>query len=189
MSVSLGIDISLLAIFLIVLFICFKRGIFKTLVTVVKIFVSLIATYYIQSLLVPLIAPYLPIDINSNIEAINTVASSHVFERYFHVLVGNFISSFIIFIAVYIIFTILSNLALDFLDRFTITRFLDRLGGTILGLVLASTILVVASYVITVILLMYNSTTGISIVYNSFFLKNIVANNIKFILDTFVNVT
>ena len=84
MSVSLGIDIALSVIFLVVLFICFKRGIFKTLVTVVKIFVSLIATYYIQSLLVPLIAPYLSININSNVDAINTVASSHVFERYFH---------------------------------------------------------------------------------------------------------
>lgn len=189
MSVSLGIDIGLLVIFFIVLFICFKRGIFKTLVTVVKIFATLIATYYIQSLLVPLIVPYLPIDISYNVDAVNAVASSHVFERYFQVLVGNFISSFIIFIAVYIIFTFLSNLALDFLDRFTITRFINRLGGTILGLVLASTILVVASYIVTVILLMYNSTTGISIIYNSFFLKNIVANNIKFILDTFVNVT
>ena len=50
-------------------------------------------------------------------------------------------------------------------------------------------ILVVASYVVTVILLIYNSTMGISIIYNSFLLKNIVANNIKFILNTFINVT
>ena len=189
MSLSLGIDIGLSAIFLIVLFIYFKRGSFKTLITIIKVFISLIATFYAQSLLLPLIAPYLPIDIKPNLDVLNNVPRGGVFETYFHVLVGNFISSVIIFIALYIIFTVLSNLLLNFLDRFTIARFIDKLGGALLGVVLATMILVVASYVVTVILLIYNSTMGISIIYNSFLLKNIVANNIKFILNTFINVT
>lgn len=189
MSLALGIDIGLSAIFLIVLFICFKRGSFKTLIAIIKVFVSLIATFYVQSLLLPLIAPYLPIDIKSNLDVLNNVPKKGVFETYFHVLVGNFISSVIIFIALHIVFTILSNLLLNFLDRFTMARFIDKLGGTLLGVVLAAMIVAVASYVIAVVLLIYNSTMGISIIYNSFLLKNIVANNIKFILDTFINVT
>lgn len=189
MSLVLGIDISLSAIFLIILFVCFKRGSFKTLITIIKVFVSLIATFYAQSLLLPLIAPYLPAGIKSNLDILNNIPKEGVFETYFHVLVGNFISSVIIFIALYIVFTIISNLLLNFLDRFAIARFIDKLGGALLGVVLATIIVVVASYVVTVILLIYNSTMGISIIYNSFLLKNIVANNIKFILDTFINVT
>lgn len=179
MSLSLGIDIFLILLFIIVVFICYRRGIFKTLVTVLKVLISLIATFYIQTLLMPLIEPYLPIDINV------VSSSGSIFEQYFNVIVGNFVSSFIIFIALYIIFTIFSNLLLNFLDRFSVTKFINKLGGTLFGLVLASVIVLIASYVISIILLVYNSTIAISTIYESYLLKFLVANNIKIILDTF----
>ncbi len=188
MTVSLGIDISLVLVFIIVLFICYKRGVFKTIVTVLKTFATLIATFYIQDLVRPLIAQYIPIDINTKINTMTTVVTPSVFEKYFQVLVGSLISSVIIFIALYIIFTFVSNLLLDFLDRFSVTSFIDRLGGLLTGFVLASLVVLVFSYVITILLLIYNSTVGIGIIYNSLLLKNIVANNIKFILDNIISV-
>lgn len=189
MPLSLGIDVGLAAIFLIVFFICFKRGSFKTLITIIKIIVSLIATFYTQSSILLLIDPYLPIDIKSSLGALNNVSLGGIFETCFHVLLGNFIASTIVFIAIYIIFTILSNLILNFLSRFAIARFIDKLGGTLLGIILATITIVFTSYLIAVILLIYNPTIGIGTIYSSFLLKNIVADNIKFILDTFTNVT
>lgn len=106
MPLSLGIDVGLAAIFLIVFFICFKRGSFKTLITIIKIIVSLIATFYTQSSILLLIDPYLPIDIKSSLGALNNVSLGGIFETCFHVLLGNFIASTIVFIAIYIIFTI-----------------------------------------------------------------------------------
>lgn len=176
--ISIIIDVILIAIYLLTVVICYKRGFLKGLFGVAKIILSFIGTYYLQTILQPLLERYIP----KNIE-LPEALSGNFLDQIVQTFLSNFVSSVIIFIAVFLVLSLISNLLLGLLEDFVLTRILNRLGGLIVGLVLGGVIVIIASYLISFFLLMNNSTTGIVIINESYIMKNIVENNVPLLIQ------
>lgn len=172
------IDFLLLAIYLVTVIICYKRGFFRGLLGIAKIVFTFIGTYYLQILFSPLLDKYIPKNIKLP-EAISGNFIDHIFQT----LLSRFATTIIIFIAVYLIMTLLSNLILSVLEGFILTKLLNRIGGLIVGLFLGVIIVIISSYLISIILLYNNSTTGIAIINESHILKMFVENNIQLLVQ------
>lgn len=183
---SLIIDLSLLGVYALTLLICYQRGFFKTVITFLKIILSFAATYMVQDVVRPIVDNLVPLDLSTGIDYSISGFATSLFEKYFQVFMGNFITSVIVFIAFYIVFSLLGNLIIGVLDRFTLTRFINKLGGLAIGILLGGVATLAACYIVAIVLLMNNSTTGIMTIYNSYILKYVVADNIQFILTNLI---
>ena len=183
---SLIIDLSLLGVYALTLLICYRRGMFKTVITFLKVILSFAATYMVQDVIRPIVDNLIPLDLSTGIDYSLSGFATSLFEKYFQVFLGSFITSVIVFIAFYIVFSLLGNLLIGLLDRFTLTRFINKLGGLVVGVLLGAIATVASSYIVAIVLLMNNSTTGIMTIYNSYILKYIVADNIQVILTNLV---
>ncbi len=172
------IDILLLVIFLITVTICFKRGFLKGLFGVAKIILSFIGTYYLQILLQPVLEKYIP----QNIE-LPKVLSGNFIDQIVQTLLSSFVTSVIIFIAVFLFLSLISNMLLGLLEDFFLTNILNRIGGLVVGLVLGGIIVFISGYLISIALLMNNTTTGIVIINESYILKSIVENNVPLLIE------
>lgn len=172
------IDILLLAIFLITVTICFKRGFLKGLFGVAKIILSFIGTYYLQILLQPIIENYIP----NNIE-LPRILSGNFLDQIVQTLLSSFVTSVIIFIAVFLFLSLISNMLLGLFEDFFLTNIINRLGGLVVGLVLGGIIVFISGYIISLALLMSNTTTGIVTINESYILKSIVENNVSLLIE------
>lgn len=172
------IDIILLVIFLITVTICFKRGFLKGLFGVAKIILSFIGTYYLQILLRPIIENYIP----NNIE-LPKILSGNFLDQIVQTLLSSFVTSVIIFIAIFLLLSLISNMLLSLLEDFFLTNIINRLGGLVVGLVLGSIIVFISAYIISLALLMSNTTTGIVAINESYILKAIVENNVTILIQ------
>ncbi len=172
------IDILLLAIFLITIIICFKRGFLKGLFGIAKIILSFIGTYYLQILLQPVFERYIP----NNIE-LPEVLSGNFIDQIVQTLLSSFVTSVIIFIAVFLFLSIISKMLLDLFEDFFLTNILNRLGGLVVGFILGGIIVFISGYLISLALLMNNTTTGIVIINESYILKSIVENNVPLLIE------
>ena len=172
------IDILLLAFFLITVTICFKRGFLKGLFGVAKIILSFIGTYYLQILLQPIIENYIP----NNIE-LPRILSGNFLDQIVQTLLSSFVTSVIIFIAVFLFLSLISNMLLGLFEDFFLTNIINRLGGLVVGLVLGGIIVFISGYIISLALLMSNTTTGIVTINESYILKSIVENNVPLLIE------
>ncbi len=172
------IDILLLIIFLITVIICFKRGFLKGLFGIAKIILSFIGTYYLKILLQPVFEKYIP----NNIE-LPEVLSGNFIDQIVQTLLSSFVTSVIIFIAVFLFLSLISNMLLGLFEDFFLTNILNRLGGLVVGFVLGGIIVFISGYLISLALLMNNTTTGIVIINESYILKSIVENNVPLLIE------
>lgn len=172
------IDILLLLIFLITVTICFKRGFLKGLFGVAKIMLSFIGTYYLQILLQPIFEKYIPKDIE-----LPEVLSGNFIDQIVQTLLSTFVTSVIIFIAVFLFLSLISNVLLSLFEGFFLTNILNRIGGLIVGLIFGAIIVIIFGYIISLALLMNNTTTGIVIINESYILKSIVENNVPLLIE------
>ncbi len=172
------IDILLLVIYLVTVLICYKRGFFRGLLGIAKIVFAIIGTYYLQILLSPFFDSFIPTHIK-----LPDAISGNLIDNILQTLLSRFASSIIIFIAVYLILSLISNLLLNILEGFILTKWLNRLGGLIIGLVLGVVVVIISSYIISLILLYNNYTTGIVIINESNILKLFVEDNIQLLVQ------
>lgn len=171
------IDIILLVLFFITVAICFKRGFLKGLFGVAKIILSFIGTYYLQILLQPIIENYIP----NNID-LPKILSGNFIDQIVQTLLSSVMTSVIIFIAVFLFLSLISNMLLGLFEDFFLTNILNRLGGLIVGLALGVIIVFISAYIISLALLMSNTTTGIVTINESYILKSIVENNVPLLI-------
>lgn len=172
------IDIVLLIIFIITVTVCFKRGFLKGLFGVAKLILSLIGTYYLQVLLQPIIENYIP----NNIE-LPRILSGNFLDQIVQTLLSSVVTSVIIFIALFLFLSLISNMLLSLFEGFFLTNILNRLGGLVVGLALGVIIVFISGYVISLVLLMNNTTTGIVTINESYILKSIVENNVPLLIE------
>lgn len=175
---ALIIDALLLGIFLITVTICFKRGFLKGLFGLAKLVLSFIGTYYLQILLQPIIENYIP----KNIE-LPDVLSGNFIDQIVQTLLSSFVTSIIIFIAVFLLLSLISNMLLGLFENFFLTNILNRIGGLLVGVLLGGIIVFISGYLISLILLINNTTTGIVTINESFILKSIVENNVPLLIE------
>ncbi|MDD2370903.1 MAG: CvpA family protein [Firmicutes bacterium] len=175
---AIFIDFLLLAIYFVTVIICYKRGFFRGLLGIAKIVFTFIGTYYLQILLSPVLDSYIP----KNIKLPDAISGNFI-DQIFQTLLSRFASTIVIFIAVFLIMTLLSNFILSLLEGFILTKIINRIGGLIVGLLLGVIIVIISSYIISIILLYNNSTTGIVIINESHILKIFVENNIQLLVQ------
>ncbi len=175
---ALIIDLILMIIYIITVLICYKKGFFRGLIGIGKIVLTIIGTYYLQILLSPILDKYLPKDIK-----LPDSISNNFIDQIFQTLFSRVATSIIIFIFVFLIMTLISNFLLSILEGFILTKFINRIGGLVVGLVLGFIIVIIASYLIAIILVYNNSTTGIVIINESYILKIFVENNIQLLIQ------
>lgn len=178
---SLLIDLGLVLIFLITLFICYRRGLLRTGITAIKMIATLVATYMTQDMLRPILDRFLPENLTFNIEEAGSFLPGGLLDRYFQVLAGNFISSAIIFVGYFILFSLLAGLILELMDRFILTKLLDKIGGLAMGIILGAIVTFLAAYVTTVVLLTQDAVLAVKTIEGTLLLKLIVGDNLLFI--------
>lgn len=186
MTTSLIIDISLTLLFLVILYVCYRRGLFRTLVTALKFILSIAGAYFLQDFLSPVIQKFIPANTAAAILSSQSPLAGGLFDRFFQVIIGNLITSFILFIALFVLLTLLGNLLLGVLDRFVLTKMINRAGGLIAGVAVGVLSVVLVSYIISIALLTSNGSAAITSINESVILNLVVGNNIDFILSNLV---
>lgn len=179
-------DLALAGVFVVTLMVCYKRGLLRTGLTTLKLLLSLGGTYYTQDLLRPLVDSWLPSGLQGKVAAMGTYLPTNLFDEYLQVFIGNLFTSVLIFAGYYLILSLLLGILVGALESFFLTKVINKLGGLAIGVVLGALATVVVAYIIAIVLLFNNSTTGIGIIYDTQLLKIIVADNVKFILDNLV---
>lgn len=172
------IDALLLGIFILTVTICFKRGFLKGVFGLAKLIFSFIGTYYLHILLQPLIERYIP----KNIELPESLSGNFI-DQIVQTLLSSFVTSIIIFIAVFLLLSLISNMLLGLFENFFLTNILNRIGGLLVGVLIGSIIVFISGYLISLVLLINNTTTGIVTINDSYILKSIVENNVPLLIE------
>lgn len=184
------IDLSLTLIFIAIVFICFFRGFLKTVMVFIKVALAGFLAYLLQMTLGPLIGNIIPVNYASNIGPFLAILpkdiSSKLSQNISDVL-GSIIAFILLFILIYFLVTVVVSFLNLTINRFRIAKLLNRVGGGLLGFVLAFCVVFALSYLISVVLIFNNSTSGLATIQDSIFLKTFVVDNMKNLLGSILS--
>ena len=175
------IDIVLLVIFIFVVFFSYLRGFFKTILIFIKLLLSGFLAYFLHGFLKPTIEKAMPINYSDNFELLLTFIPNDFTENFRaqpSAIISCTIAFAIIFIILYIIFTIIGNILDRKINKHKIARIVNKLGGAIVGIFVGIFVVIISSFIVTTILILYNPTIAIPAIYSSFFLNFFVVNSI-----------